>query len=104
MAALYAQADCLLFPSKLETWGLPLTEAQAHGLAILAADLPYAHETIGEYPRAAYFAPQDAAALANRMLALQHGRLAFDVAPPLRIAAPYAPDWRSLVQLLVEGL
>jgi len=29
--------------------GMPITEFKATGKPILAADLPYAHETIGEY-------------------------------------------------------
>ena len=104
MKSLYAQADCLLFPSRLETWGLPLTEAQGHGLPILAANLPYARETVGGYPRVAYFEPRDAAMLAQQMLALQERRLAFEPAPPPRIAEPYAPDWPSLARLLVTNL
>ncbi len=104
MDALYRQADCLLFPSRLETWGMPLTEAQSHGLAILAADLPYAHESVGEYPRAAYFGPADAATLAARMLAFQDGSLAFAPQARQAIAPPFAADWPALVRLLVDGL
>lgn len=104
MSALYAEADCLLFPSRLETWGLPLTEAQGHGLAILAADLPYAHETVGSYARAAYFQPRDASKLARQMLELQERRLVFEPAVLPHVAAPYAPDWPSLIRLLVAGL
>src|ERR1035441_1604543 len=28
---LFAEADCLLFPSKLETWGMPITEFKVTG-------------------------------------------------------------------------
>lgn len=61
---LYATSDGLLFPSTLETWGLPITEAQAHGLPLLVADLPYAHETVGSYHGVTFFDPHDAVALA----------------------------------------
>jgi glycosyltransferase involved in cell wall biosynthesis len=104
MAAQYAQADALVFPSRLETWGLPLTEAQQHGLAILVADLPYARETMGDYARAAWFDPTDAAALAALLRALQDGRLAFEPAARRPVAAPFAADWPALVALLTEGL
>jgi len=45
--ACYASADCFVFPSRIETWGLPITEymAVSDGPLILA-DLPYAHETV----------------------------------------------------------
>ncbi len=104
MDALYRRADCLLFPSRLETWGMPLSEAQAFGMAILAADLAYAHESIGEYPRAAYFDPADPATLAARMLAFQAGSLSFAAPVARQIAPPFAADWPSLVGLLTDGL
>ena len=54
---LYAQADCLLFPSKLETWGMPISEFQQTGKPMLVIDLPYAHETVGTYPAVRFFPP-----------------------------------------------
>lgn len=51
---LFTEADCVLFPSKLETWGLPLTEAKHFGKKVICADLPYAHETLGGYPYVQY--------------------------------------------------
>jgi len=104
MDRLYAGSDALVFPSRLETWGMPLTEAIARGMAVLAADLPYARETIGGYGGAVFFAPRDASALAARMLALQRGQLAFEPASAPDVAEPYAPDWPHLVRLLTADL
>ena len=67
IAHMYASASCLLFPSKLESWGLPLSEAKEYSLPIIASDLEYAHETIGEYERVRYFAPDDVDALFSAM-------------------------------------
>lgn len=67
----YSEADVLIFPSKLETWGLPISEAKAFDKQILLADLPYAHETIGAYDKASFFNPYSAEELAlllNRLL------------------------------------
>lgn len=55
----YRECDWLIFPSIVETLGLPLQEAQAYGLGIMAADLEYAHETIGGYDSALYFDPEN---------------------------------------------
>ena len=45
----YTAACCLVFPSRVETWGLPITEyMQLNGGRMLLADLPYAHETSQE--------------------------------------------------------
>lgn len=59
--------DALLFPSKLETWGLPISEAKNFGLPILLPDLPYAYETAGDYKKVAYFKCDDYIGLAMQI-------------------------------------
>ncbi|WP_066342552.1 glycosyltransferase [Azohydromonas lata] len=100
----YAQAHCLLFPSRVETWGLPITEAKQAGLPLLVADLPYARETVGTWDRVAFFAPHDAPALARLMAAVARGHKPFE---PVRQAppdAPYAADWHALMRQLTHEL
>lgn len=53
--AYYNSMDCLIFPSKLETWGLPISEAKAFNKPMLLANLPYAKETIGDYNNVSFF-------------------------------------------------
>ena len=60
--SLYGQSDCLIFPSKLETWGLPITEFKPTQKPMLVADLPYAHETVGDYQHVEFFDPDNALA------------------------------------------
>lgn len=60
MVEAYAAADGLFFPSVLESYGLPLVEAMGAGLAIVAADRPYARCLCGD--RAHYFSPYDSGA------------------------------------------
>jgi glycosyltransferase involved in cell wall biosynthesis len=98
---LYAQADCLLFPSKLETWGLPITEFKATGKPILAADLPYAHETIGDYGQVALFAPDNFEELAKLMKSAASGKPTFSSVAASRIAPPFSRDWSELWSLLL---
>jgi O16-antigen biosynthesis glucosyltransferase len=50
-------SDILVFPSKLETWGLPLSEGAFFNKWIIAADLPYARETLRDYRKALFFDP-----------------------------------------------
>ena len=50
----YKSSQCLLFPSYLETLGLPLLEATSFGLPVLTVDLPYAREVMQNYERASY--------------------------------------------------
>jgi glycosyltransferase involved in cell wall biosynthesis len=47
----------LLFPSFIETFGLPLLEARLHNGIILAADCPFSREILGDYENAYFFNP-----------------------------------------------
>lgn len=94
----YRVSDLLLFPSLLETWGLPLSEAKAYGLPILAADLPYAHETIGIYDRAAFIDPYDATTLANRILGCWRGDWPLERVTWPKPASPFLEGWHALAR------
>lgn len=67
----YTAADCLVFPSRIESWGLPISEFKTYNAAspMLLADLPYAHESAGTDDARAvhYFSPCDARELADLM-------------------------------------
>ncbi|MCM1139277.1 MAG: glycosyltransferase [Muribaculum sp.] len=49
--------NVLIFPSYIETVGLPLIEAMSKNAIILAADCQYAHETLSGYSNAYFFNP-----------------------------------------------
>ena len=66
----YAQADCLVFPSQVETWGLPISEFSVTGRPMLLADLPYAHETAAGSQHVSFFSPDDPVGLKNQMKSL----------------------------------
>lgn len=66
MAERYCRS-VLLFPSYLETVGLPLLEAQQFDAPIIAADCAYARETVGAYENVSYFSPLNSQQLADHM-------------------------------------
>jgi glycosyltransferase involved in cell wall biosynthesis len=101
--ALYAAADCLLFPSKLETWGLPITEFKRFAKPMLVADARYAAETVGDYPQAAFFDPDDAARLADLMRSVIEKRFVPEPRETIRPADPYARNWDELFRILLSG-
>ena len=72
------ETDCILFPSRLETWGLPLSEAKKFGLPIIAADLPYAKETVDKYKWVKYFDPLNAEQLAKAIVSFVAKEIIFD--------------------------
>lgn len=100
--ALYVRNDCLVFASKLETWGMPISEAKEAGLSILAADLPYAHEAIGNYNGAAFFPVDAPVALADLMRLFRQDRLKKVDAKLAPLAAPFAAHWAGLFELLLR--
>ena len=99
---LYHDTDCLLFPSKLETWGLPITEFRVFGKPIIASDLPYAHETAAGHEQVAFFDPDKPEDLASLMEKAATGQPVFAVAPEVTIKEPFARNWSELWSLLLH--
>lgn len=64
---LYARS-VLVFPSYIETIGLPLLEARSVGAWIVAADCLYARDCVGDYERAEFFSAMDAVDLEMQMI------------------------------------
>ena len=102
MQKLYTETTVLLFPSRLETWGLPITEAKAHQLPMLVANLPYARETVGEYDQVSFFDPQSPEQLADLMAAVISGSWLSMGNSQLSVRPPFAAHWGELWVLLVE--
>ncbi|MGG7035217.1 MAG: glycosyltransferase [Flavobacterium sp.] len=100
---LYADSDCLIFPSKLESWGLPISEYKQFNKPMIVADLPYAKETVGMYGKAKFFAPSDAKLLANYMkMFIISGEIQFDKTKVIEYPKPYVQDWEELLLLLLS--
>ena len=69
--ARYYVSSTLLFPSYIETVGLPLLECAALKGLILSSDCVFAREVLGEYGNAYYFkpfCPEELAALMSQVL------------------------------------
>ncbi len=99
---LYNSTDCLIFPSKLETWGLPISEAKAFKKPMLLANLPYAKETIGDYDKVSFFdvnEPRELATLitkfVNETIVYQGNKYAFNKEPQLN-------DWNSVFDYIFK--
>lgn len=99
----YGEADCLVFPSRVETWGLPISEFAVTGKPMLLADLPYAHETAAGSMQTAFFQPQDAGQLKNMMRCLMEGdNSMLHSIERKSIEEPKAESWKELFDLLLS--
>lgn len=61
----YGKAAALIFPSRLETWGMPLSEFAQTGKPIFASDTNFCRETLASYKNAVFFQQDNAVELAN---------------------------------------
>lgn len=94
---IYEETTCLIFPSKLETWGLPITEFAAYGRPLLIADLPYAHETASNVNNVCFFDPNSALELSVKMENVILNNLAeFSLNPKVQVDEPMVTSWQDL--------
>ena len=98
---LYGKTNCLVFPSKLETWGLPISEFKNTNRPILAIDYPYAHETVGDYDCVAFF-DNNPKELAKYMLELINGRDKLFKAHTPRQEFKTCNDWSALIKTIFD--
>jgi glycosyltransferase involved in cell wall biosynthesis len=95
----YSVADYLIFPSKLETWGLPISEFKASGKPMIVADLPYAHETVGAVR---FFDPDSPVKLAELLRSCLDQTITFERVNIPHPQAPYAKNWEHLFGYLIS--
>lgn len=65
LKAIYSASKYLIFPSLCESLGLPLLEAQGHGLSILASNRDFVKEVA---PHASVFDPEDPESIASSVM------------------------------------
>lgn len=86
----YKEMDALVFPSKLETWGLPLTETKEFNKPIFVSDLPYARETVGDYNKVSFFDLNEPQHLAQQIQAFAEGKIVY-----AETSAEKQPDFKG---------
>lgn len=95
---MYQTCDALLFPSYIETFGLPLLEAAITGMPIIAADLPYAREVLEGYEGVTFIKHDDPKAWATAIENLKMG----ERFKPIVIT--HRPSWEALFQSIFKEI
>lgn len=97
MPELYSRS-LLVFPSYIETLGLPLYEAQPYGNPIIASDTKFANEALESYPVAEFFQVGDARNLAHLMAKSWHDIRRRSYTPQFRsIELPTSRHWETVM-------
>ena len=91
----YKSCDSMVFPSYIETFGLPLIEAASFGLPILAVDMNYAREVIGGYKGAKFLDYKDAKLWAKNIIDMYNKRIKYE---PYSIN--YETSWKDFFELI----
>src|SRR5690606_8073698 len=100
---LYGMTDCLIYPSKVESWGLPISEFKKYDRPMLLADLPYAHETAEGSKLTAFVNPDDPKELADLMAQLIKGDYSsLKPKPVVPLDEPKADNWEELFNILLK--
>jgi glycosyltransferase involved in cell wall biosynthesis len=102
MEEAYASHQLMLFPSRIESWGLPLSEGKRHGIGIVATDHPYAREAVGTYDGVAFFPAGSAAHAAAAISAYWTDGLPLGHSSAPRPPEPFAESWDALVQMMTS--
>lgn len=100
--ATYEACTCFVFPSKVETWGLPISECMPFGKPMILADLPYAHETAAGADAAAFFKPDDATALMRLMREVTDGQMPSFRSVPPSVDTDVTSSWHTLFKQLLS--
>ena len=64
----YYSKSILIFPSYIETFGLPMLEAKMHKSPILASDCAFSHEILDGYSDVKFFDPYDCIELTELLI------------------------------------
>lgn len=99
----YQKVDAIVFPSKLESWGLPITEFKQFKKPIFLSDLPYAKETLGRYEKGYFFNPKDSSQLTELMSLLIDEKLQPNNNKELEVKSPFFIGWKELFNNIINN-
>ena len=103
MRALYEKAYALLLPSRMEGWGLPVSEALWCGTPALAADVPALREAGGDLAR--YFDPERPEDLADKLQKLLENPADYsELKKTIALSRPQMRTWRDVAQGILDAI
>jgi glycosyltransferase involved in cell wall biosynthesis len=90
LVSLYVNAAALVYPSRMEGFGLPPAEAMLHGTPVIVSDIPVFHEILGDAPL--FVKLGDTASWQRALDGIDEARLPERVEHARSIAAQYTEE------------
>ncbi|WP_022932594.1 glycosyltransferase [Treponema bryantii] len=99
----YQTSEVLIFPSLLETWGLPISEFKLYNKKMILSDLPYAREAANGAEKVIFFDPRDSKQLAAIMESVirNDNSKHFTAIPKLECDEPFCSSWKELFKKIL---
>lgn len=101
---LYSECHCLVFASRLETWGLPVSEMKFFHKPIIAAKTLYTAESIGNYDKFHSFELDDYTELSHLMNDAIDDKLTYEKNRLYKVKEPVIEKWKHLYSYLFNSL
>ena len=98
----FNDASIVVFPSKLETWGLPISEAKDLNKPLLISDLHYARETVGNYDMVSFLSPDDPQQWADCFDMILRKKFVFAGNKFATPREPFKEDWHLLSSFILN--
>ncbi|MGC8944468.1 MAG: glycosyltransferase, partial [Minisyncoccia bacterium] len=91
----YQSVDLVVFPSYIETFGLPLIEAANFGIPLLASDLEFIKEIIKDYQGVQFLDYRNEKLWAEKIIECYHQKFRFKPFQP-----HFNTSWQDLFKLI----
>lgn len=100
----YGKVSGLIFPSNLETWGMPLSEFMMTGKPIFVADKEYAYEPLAGYKKVKFFNSREAESLTEALKTFVcDGDFPYDIVEEKNSYKEKSiSNWQELFKLLLK--
>jgi len=105
LADYYAACDCLVMPTRLESFSGTYLESMHFGLSILTSDLDFAHEVCGD--AALYFDPWDAESVKDAILKIKNDtelKRALVEKGQARLSECFGKTWEDIAREILDSL
>lgn len=105
LADYYSSCDCLVMPTRLESFSGTYLEAMHFGLPILTSNLDFAHEVCGD--AALYFDPLDASSIKDSILRIKNDpnlKNALIKKGKVRLSENFGRTWEDIVENVLQEL